>query len=186
MKTLTESYTIPRQEQERLKYIQEKFDSIEPSLKKSEIVRIGIYNVERLSEEKVRKILDKDLGRLAVGKPSKELPNEEITDAEITVNDNQWKEVTKNLPKSNNSEGRPQIDYRNVINGILFIFRFDKQRRDIPSSYGSFATCRRRLKEWRSNDQWQKICRSLIRRSSQKERKNLESVLLRTCLAKIS
>lgn len=185
-KTLTESYTIPYQEQKRLKIIQKKFDSIEPKLKKSEIVRIGIYNVERLSEDKVKQVLEKNLGRLTVGKPKKETLVSETKNIEIKVSNSQWKEIIKVLQKSKNNEGRPQINYRKVINGILFIFKFNKQSRNVPKSFGSYATCRRRLKEWRKNDLWEKICRALITEASTAEKKDLEGILLRTWLAKIN
>src|SRR5215211_3734842 len=93
--TLRESYTLPKKEQDRLARIQNKFSGIKPAIKKSEIVRVGIYKVAHLDEKDFKEILEEKLGRLSVGKPKKIAAIAQSTEVEITVNDKQWKAISE-------------------------------------------------------------------------------------------
>ena len=178
-----ESYTLPKNEHQRLNNIQNKFSGIKPLIKKSEIVRVGIYSVQQLKEKDVKKILEEKLGRLSSGRKRKKAKSEESPySGEIVINNNQWDSITEFLPISKKSEGRPQALYRQVINGILYIFRYEVQRRNIPKELSSYATCRRRLVEWKQSGFWKKVCNSLISHTGKQEKHDLERILLRTWL----
>lgn len=186
--TLRESYTLPEVEKNNLEKIKSKFPGIKPTIKKSEIVRVGIYKVNQLKEKEVKKILETNLGRLSVGKKpkaEKETKTEQEFYAEIVVSEKQWNALAEIFPDENGSEGRPKTENRDVINGILHVFRFNTQRRSVPKDFASYATCRRRLGEWLANNLWKQVCTSLIRNASEKESKELERVLLKTWLADI-
>ncbi|MCD9188941.1 MAG: transposase [Pyrinomonadaceae bacterium] len=180
--TLRESYTLPKKEQDRLTRIQNKFSGIKPTIKKSEIVRVGIYKVAHLDEKDVKEILEEKLGRLSVGKPKKIAVIEQSTTLAITVNDKQWKAISTLFPVSKKSQGRPRAENRQVINGILYIFRYETQRRNVPEEYSSYMTCRRRLTIWRKNGFWKQICNSLVNNAFSGQKKELEGILLRTWL----
>lgn len=179
--TSRESFTIPRREQGRLKTIQDKFSGITPKLNKSEIIRIGIHEVEKLSEKEVKKILENTLGRLSVGKPSKSARNYVSRTEELVVNEQQWRKISAILPKPISRRGRPSVGDREVINGILFIFRYETQRRNIPEIWGSHTTCWRRLNEFMKMNLWKKMCSILLINTSDAGAKELlQGVLLRT------
>lgn len=176
-----ESYSLPIAEQQQLEEIQNKLSGIKPFINKSEIVRIGIYKVSKLEEEEAKKILNK-LGRLPVGKQKKDISNDQQTTSEITVTTEQWRIVKSLFPAKKNAEGRPQVNNREVLDSILYIFRFEIQRRKVPDGYISYATARRRLGEWRRLNLWRHICNALIDNSSKDHQIELQGVLLRTWL----
>ena len=74
------------------------------------------------------------------------------------INDDQWKLLEALLPKAKPSRkgGRPAIDNRQVLEGILWVLRTGARWQDLPDRYPSASTCWRRLKpflklNWRSN-----------------------------------
>lgn len=179
------SFTIPKIELDKLNEFADKFVGVKPQVNRSEIIRVGIYEVIQKDKAEVEKILENKLNRLKVGKPKKTISIEPATSDQLTVNDKQWQELTKVLEAfdSETIEGRPKIDYRNVIDGILYIFRYKKQRRKAPDSLASFTTCWRRLNEWQNNNIWKQICNILLNNSQNiGEKEEMEKVLLRTFL----
>lgn len=188
-KVIRRSYSIPWDEQERLDALPDKFTKITPRLNKSEIIRLGVKLFDELGVSQVNAMLNEKLDRMKVGKPRKpEITGEaDKSNAEIAVNERQWKQIVKLLPVQEVRPGKPKQDDRQVLNGILYIFRFDKQRRDVPSNYSSFSTCRRRLAEWRKENLWQQICNALIKNvSTSREKNQLSEVLLRTWITDIT
>jgi transposase len=187
-KVIRRSYSIPQEEQERLDALPSKFPKITPRLNKSEIIRLGVKLFDQLGTSEVSTMLNEKLDRKKVGKPKKlEIMGEaDDSGVEITINERQWKQIAKLVPVQESRPGKPKQDDRQVLNGILYIFRFDKQRRDVPSNYSSFSTCRRRLAEWRKDSLWQKICSALVKNASNlKEKNQLSEVLLRTWIIDI-
>lgn len=186
--TIRRSYSIPRPEQDRLDALPDKFHKIKPRLNKSEIIRLGVKLFDGLEPAEVSTLLDEKIDRLKVGKPRKLEVSGQISDGdtELTINGRQWKQISRLIPSPGVTPGKPKNDDRQVLGGILYIFRFDKQRRDVPENYSSFSTCRRRLAEWRRGGSWGAICRALIRNASSAKEKNLlNEVLLRTWITDI-
>ena len=176
-----ESYSLPKIEQQRLEEIQDKFSGFKPVIKKSEIVRIGIYKVSQIEEKEAQKILE-ELGRQPVGKQKKDTDKEAQAQSGIRVSERQWRAIKDLFPPSKIVEGRPQSDQRSVLNSILYIFRFDKQRRKVPSNYSSYATARRRLTDWKKLNLWRNICNALINDADEEHQIELRGILLRTWL----
>jgi transposase len=180
------SYSIPRKEYDTLETLVTKFSLIKPPLKKSELIRIGIYEVGELKESHVRKRL-KEIGRLNVGKPRK-IHVKGLSDSKqasyemLKINDAQWREIKSVLPLEKKKRGKAKEDARSVINGILFIFGLEKQRRKMPPEFPSFSTCWRRLKEWQENGTWKPICRILIDFSDLSQKRLQTDTILRTLL----
>lgn len=180
------SYSIPHEEHEILENLVTKFPLIKPPLNKSELIRIGIHEVSELKQSQVKDRLDK-IGRLKVGKPKKVQVQDtqdltEISPETLKINEKQWREIKRILPLKRKKRGKPEEDARSVIEGILFIFAFEAQRRKMPPELPSFSTCRRRLRDWQRSELWKGICRILID-FSETSQKNLQAnAVLRTLL----
>ncbi|MDX1436506.1 MAG: IS5 family transposase [Anaerolineales bacterium] len=69
----------------------------------------------------------------------------------MDLTDEQWTVVEPLLPKPArraDGRGRPRIDDRPILNGILWIMRTGAQWKDLPERYPSYQTCHRRYQEW--------------------------------------
>jgi transposase len=51
-------------------------------------------------------------------------------------------------PKASTRGGRPRVDERRWVGGILWLLWTGAQWRELPRRYGSASTCWRRLHEW--------------------------------------
>ncbi len=62
----------------------------------------------------------------------------------------QWAAICVHLPepKASRRGGRPRIDDRRCLEGILWILWTGAQWSELPRRYGSPSTCWRRLKQW--------------------------------------
>src|ERR1044072_7063087 len=128
IKVIRRSYSIPQDEQERLDALPSKFPKIVPRLNKSEIIRLGVKLIDELGVSEINQMLNEKLDRMKVRKRNKlEISAETYeNNAEITVNERQWKQIAKLIPVQEVRPGKPKQDDRQVINGILYMFRFDK------------------------------------------------------------
>ena len=66
------------------------------------------------------------------------------------LTDEQWLRIERDLPKSKPSPkgGRPRVDDRESLEGILWLLRTGARWQDIPVDLPSGSTCWRRLQEW--------------------------------------
>jgi transposase len=80
------------------------------------------------------------------------------------LNDMQWSKIEPLLPKAKPSRrgGRPRVDDRHVIEGILWVLKTGARWRDLPKRYPSPATCWRRLSQWEDKGIWLKIWRKFL------------------------
>ena len=53
--------------------------------------------------------------------------------------------------------GRPRVDNRSILNGILWICRTGAPWKDLPDKYPPYQTCHRRFQEWVEANVWEKI-----------------------------
>ena len=177
------SFTIPANEMDNLENLPKRFKSIEPTLNKSEIIRIGIHQVGQLDTDTVNRILTSELGRLTVGKPSPRITDDRENMPDLVISDTQWLRLHPLLGNSEGSRGRPSYDNRKVLDAILFIFREKTQNRDVPRHLVSYRTAMRRLKYWKTAGLWLKICRTLSDNPTpQSVRKHFSEILLRTLI----
>jgi transposase len=67
-----------------------------------------------------------------------------------TLTDEQWERIAQHLPQHSPSPqgGRPRVDDRECLEGILWLLRTGSRWRDIPIDLPSGSTCWRRLQEW--------------------------------------
>jgi len=71
------------------------------------------------------------------------------------LSDAQWAALEPHLPK--NQPGKPRVDDRRVISGILHILKTGGRWRDVPPEYGPAKTIYNRFARWARRGVWQRI-----------------------------
>jgi len=76
----------------------------------------------------------------------------------------QWKKIAPLLPRppKHRKGGRPWIDNRRVLEGILWILRSGARWQDLPEKYPHPSTCWRRLRDWDEQGVWLNIWRAFL------------------------
>jgi transposase len=78
------------------------------------------------------------------------------------LNDAQWEFIKPLLPPPAET-GRPRVDQREIINGILYLLTSGCSREYLPHDIGaSWQTCQRYLLEYQRRRVWQKIVSKLM------------------------
>ena len=76
----------------------------------------------------------------------------------------QWKKIAPLLPKppKQRKGGRPWIENRRVLEGILWILRSGARWQDLPEKFPHPSTCWRRLRDWEERGVWLNIWRTFL------------------------
>ena len=76
----------------------------------------------------------------------------------------QWKKIAPLLPQPPRQRqgGRPWIENRRVLEGILWILRSGARWQDLPEKYPHPSTCWRRLRDWDEQGVWLNIWRAFL------------------------
>jgi transposase len=93
----------------------------------------------------------------------------------MDLTDEQWTVVQPLIPvpaKRADGRGRPRIDDRKILNGILWIMRTGAQWMDMPDRYPSYQTCHRRFQEWVKAGAFEEMLKALA--NDLKERGDLD------------
>lgn len=77
------------------------------------------------------------------------------------LSEKQWERLKRLLPPQKPPTGRPNLDHRIVINGILWIARTGAPWRDLPERYGIWSTVASRFYRWRKAGLWQRVLEAL-------------------------
>ncbi|CAJ4402979.1 TIS1421-transposase orfA protein [Burkholderia pseudomallei] len=84
------------------------------------------------------------------------------------ISDKLWETLEPLLPEAPSSPkgGRPRIDDRSALNGILFVLHTGIPWEDLPQEmgFGSGMTCWRRLRDWQHDGVWQRLHLELLAR----------------------
>lgn len=72
------------------------------------------------------------------------------------LSDGEWERIRGCFPPDHTT-GRPKVQARRLIDGILYRCFTDASFRKIPPEFGSPETIARRLREWVSDETWDKI-----------------------------
>ena len=73
------------------------------------------------------------------------------------LTDTQWERLQPLLPPQKPQTGRPNLDHRRILNGILWLLRTGAPWRDLPYRYGSWRTVASRFYRWRQAGIWQRL-----------------------------
>jgi transposase len=73
----------------------------------------------------------------------------------------EWEKLQPLLPPQKQKTGRPALDHRQVINGILWVLRTGAPWRDMPERYGIWSTVSSRFYRWRKAGTWERILKEL-------------------------
>ena len=77
------------------------------------------------------------------------------------LTDEQWAFIAP-LPPPRAKTGRPRVDDRKVLNGILYVRVTGCRWCDMPRPYGAYQTAWQRFRELQEKGIWQKILQALL------------------------
>lgn len=78
----------------------------------------------------------------------------------MDITNDQWELVQPLLASSvphKKIAGRPRVDNRSILNGVLWICRTGAPWKDLPDKYPPYQTCHRRFQEWVKASVWEKV-----------------------------
>src|SRR6476659_3635722 len=73
----------------------------------------------------------------------------------LWLSDNAWAAIEPHLPRG--KPGKPRVDDRRVISGILHVLKTGCRWRDCPAKYGPHTTIYNRYNRWSKRRIWQRI-----------------------------
>jgi transposase len=68
-----------------------------------------------------------------------------------------WERLQPLLPPQKPKTGRPAVDHRRILNGILWILRTGAPWRDLPERYGPWRTVASRFYRWQKAGLWSRL-----------------------------
>ena len=84
-----------------------------------------------------------------------------IPSEEAHLTDEQWASVRPLLPPQRGSIGRPPLDHRGVLGGILWVAKTGSSWREMPEEYGKWESAYRRHELWVEQGLWPRLLRAL-------------------------
>jgi transposase len=98
----------------------------------------------------------------------------------VRLTDAQWAKMEPHLPRQVRTRkgGRPPIENRRVVEGILWILKTGARWRDLPGEYPSPTTCWRRLRDWAEAGVWLNLWRTYLGELDLRGRLHWENVFL--------
>jgi len=77
------------------------------------------------------------------------------------LRDDQWDRIKVGLPGVSGSVGRPVLDNRRFVEGVIWVGRNGSRWRSLPSEYGNWSSVHKRFKRWSDQGIWQMIFNEL-------------------------
>ena len=89
----------------------------------------------------------------------------EVRLANPQLSDEQWSLISDlfPVPARDPRGGRPRIDSRQCLEGILWVLRSGARWKDLPRSFPSYVTCWRRFAQWSLSGVWDQAWQRLIK-----------------------
>jgi len=85
--------------------------------------------------------------------------------ARYELTDEQWQRLQPLLPPQKAKTGRPALDHRRIVNGILWVLRSGAPWRDLPERYGPWQTVATRFYRWRKAGIWDRLFAAVQQRA---------------------
>ena len=87
------------------------------------------------------------------------------------LSDEQWEIVKPFVVKKKKTKvGRPPVEHRMIMDGILWIVRTGAPWRDLPERFGPWKTVYHRFNEWSKDGTWDRVLEALQIRLDQEGR----------------
>lgn len=77
------------------------------------------------------------------------------------LTDGQFEQLAPLLPPQRPATGRPNLDHRTVVNGILWRLKTGAPWRDLPGRYGNWQTVYSRFRRWQRAGVWARVLAAL-------------------------
>jgi hypothetical protein len=90
--------------------------------------------------------------------PSAAPPTPTVLAGTAALTDDRWQQIAPLLPPQKPARGRPAVDHRRLLEGLLAIMRTGVPWREMPASYGSWYTAYSRYQRWSQEGRWDRIC----------------------------
>jgi transposase len=78
--------------------------------------------------------------------------------------DAQWERLAPFIPvppRRPDGKGRPRVDNRAVLNGIVWVLCSGARWKDLPERYPPYQTCHRRFQEWIDHEVFERMAQNL-------------------------
>ncbi|GAC1641072.1 MAG: hypothetical protein NVS4B2_30560 [Chloroflexota bacterium] len=76
---------------------------------------------------------------------------------DLELTDKQWMRIAPLLPPQKPVIGRPMLDHRRIVGGMLWVAGTGANWRDLPVEFGPWQTVYSRYRRWRSAGIWHRI-----------------------------
>jgi hypothetical protein len=78
------------------------------------------------------------------------------------LSDAQWEQLRPLLPPQKPQTGRPAVDHRLIVEGMLWVVRTGSSWRELPERFGPWSTVSSRYQRWCKEGLWQRILQVLL------------------------
>jgi Putative transposase of IS4/5 family (DUF4096) len=78
------------------------------------------------------------------------------------LTDEHWEQIRPLLPPQKPQTGRPAIDHRLMVEGMLWVVRTGSSWRELPERFGPWSTVSSRYQRWCKEGLWTRILQVLL------------------------
>jgi Putative transposase of IS4/5 family (DUF4096) len=73
-----------------------------------------------------------------------------------------WEQIARLLPPQRPPTGRPAIEHRQILDGMLWVMTAGTSWRQVPDAFGPWQTIYSRFQRWKLDGLWEQICTILL------------------------
>ena len=78
------------------------------------------------------------------------------------LTDEHWEQLGPLLPPQKPQTGRPAVDHRRIVEGMLWVARTGSSWRELPERFGPWSTVSSRYQRWCKEGLWTRILQVLL------------------------
>jgi transposase len=78
-----------------------------------------------------------------------------------SLTDSQWEQLAPLLPPAKPRTGRPNLDHRLILDGMLWRLTTGAPWRDLPAAFGAWQTVYSRFRRWQRAGIWDRLLAAL-------------------------
>jgi hypothetical protein len=78
------------------------------------------------------------------------------------LTDEHWEQLRPLLPPQKPQTGRPAVDHRRIVEGMLWVARTGSSWRELPERFGPWSTVSSRYQRWCKEGLWARILQVLL------------------------